>query len=185
MKFLEQQKTFNFGASTKAKIAHWFVGTVSMNEAVLNEDSLQPVSVEAPSTRQRLFLYYLTAILIDLTVLNLFVEYSEHVIIDSFTISLFAAVVLQFLVKGTMAVEHRVAAFFKAKKGGFAKFMRFFSAWLILFGSKFVILGVIDLAFGDSVLFAGAFHGLVMLIVVLVAMLLAEEIVARIYRRLL
>ena len=146
---------------------------------------LQPASVEAPSNRQRLFLYYLTAILIDLTVLNLFIEFSENVVIDSFTISLFAAIVLQILVKATMALEHRLAAYFNAKKGGFAKFMRFFSAWLVLFGSKFVILEVIDLAFGETVFFGGVLHGLVTLIVVLVAMLMAEEIVARIYRRLL
>lgn len=146
---------------------------------------LQPAAVEVPSNRQRLFLYYLTAILIDLAVLNLFVEYAESVVIDSFTVSLCAAVVLQILVKATMALEHRIAAYFKAKAGGVAKFMRFLSAWAVLFGSKFVILGVIDLAFGDSVIFAGPLHGIVMLIAVLVAMLLAEEVVVRIYRRLL
>ena len=155
------------------------------NEVVENSGSLQPASVETPSNRQRLFLYYLTAILIDLAVLNLFVEYSPNVVIDSFTVSLFAAILLQILVKATMALEHRLAAYFKTKQGGFAKIMRFFSAWLVLFGSKFVILGAIDLVFGESVFFGGPLHGIVALIFVLVAMLLAEEIAVRIYRRLL
>lgn len=155
------------------------------NGSTTNVAFLQPAVVEAPSNRQRLFLYYLTAILIDLAVLNLFVEYAESVVIDSFTVSLCASVVLQVLVKATMALEHRIAAYFNAKAGGFVKFMRFLSAWAVLFGSKFVILGVIDLAFGDSVIFAGPLHGIVMLIAVLVAMLLAEEVVVRIYRRLL
>ena len=155
------------------------------NDIASESNSLQPASAEAPSSRQRLFLYYLTAVLIDLVVLNLFVEYSVNVVIDSFTISLFAAIVLQILVKATMALEHRIAGYFGSRPGAFAKFMRFFTAWLVLFGSKFVILEVIDLAFGESVLFTGPVHGLVMLIVVLVAMLLAEETVARIYRRLL
>ena len=105
-----------------------------------NEDILQPASIEAPTNRQRLFLRYFTGILIDLVVLNLFVEYSEYVVIDSFTISLLAAVLLQVLLKLTIALEHRVAAYFKAKPGGFAKFMRYFTAWLLIFGSKFVIL---------------------------------------------
>ena len=145
----------------------------------------QPASALIPSNRQRLFLRYFTAILIDLVVLNLFVEYSESVTIDSFTVSLFAALVLQILLKSTMALEHRLAAYFNARQGSFAKFMRYISAWVVLFGSKFVILGAIDLAFGDSVVFAGPLHGLVVLIIVLVTMLLAEEAVVRIYRRLL
>jgi hypothetical protein len=143
-----------------------------------------PASAEGPTNRQRLFVRYFMAILIDLTVLNLFVEYSPHVAVDSFTISLLAAVLLQVLLKITIAIEHRVAAWFNTKPGAFARFMRFFTAWLILFGSKFVILEVLDVAFGDSLLFGGPLHGLVVLIVVIVVMLLAEEVVVRFYRRL-
>lgn len=146
---------------------------------------LLPASAERPANRQKLFVRYFTGILIDLTVLNLFVEYSENVVIDSFTISLFAAVLLQFLLKATIALEHRVAAYFKAKPGGFAKFLRFFTAWLILFGSKFVILEALVFAFGDAVHFGGAFHGIVTLIVVVIVMLIAEEVVVQIYRRLI
>ena len=39
------------------------------------------------STHQQMFVRYFTAILIDLTVLNFFDEYWEHVKIESFTIS--------------------------------------------------------------------------------------------------
>jgi len=150
----------------------------------VNSDSLQPASAETPSNRQRLFLRYFTAILIDLVALNLFVEYSQYVAVDSFTVTMFAALLLQVLLKLTLAVEHRVAAYFNAMQGGFAKFMRFFSAWLLLFGSKFVILEAIDIAFGDSVRFTGVLHGLVALIAVIFAMLLAEEAIVRFYRRL-
>ena len=62
--------------------------------------------------------------------------------------------------------------------------MRFFCAWLVLFGSKFVILEALSFAFGDSVKFEGVLHGIVWLIVVVLTMVLVEEIVARIYRRL-
>ncbi len=145
---------------------------------------LRAASAQAPSNKQRLFLRYFTAILIDLVVLNLFVEYSEHVRIDSFTVSLFAALLLQVLLKLTIAIEHRVAAYFNAKPGGFAKFMRYFSAWLLLFGSKFVILEAISFAFGDSVFFGGPLHGLVVLILIIITMLVAEEAIVRLYRRL-
>lgn len=147
-------------------------------------DALMPALAEAPTNRQRLFVRYLMAILIDLLVLNLFVEYSEKVSVDSFTTSLLAAVVLQVLLKATIAVEHWVASFFKGRPGGFMKFLRFFFAWLVLFGSKFVILEAITLLFGDSVRFDGRFQGLVTIIVVIVAMLVAEEAIVRVYRRL-
>jgi hypothetical protein len=151
---------------------------------MVTEKNLEPASAQAPSTRQSLFVRYLLAILIDLTVLNLFEEYSANVTIDSFTTSLFAAVLLQVLLKLTMMLEHRVAAYFNARSGGVAKFMRFFCAWLILFGSKFVILEAIDFAFGDDVEFSGILHGVIPLIVVLITMVIAEEVVVRIYRRL-
>jgi len=156
--------------------------TSSENDTSI-EDGL-PASAQSPSTSQKLFIRYFTAILIDLVVLNLFVEYSQYVVVHSFTISLLAAVLLQVLLKLTLAVEHRIAAYFNAKKGGFAKFMRYLSAWLVLFGSKFVILEALAFTFGTKVHFGGPIHGLVMLIVVVVVMLLAEEVVVRLVRRL-
>ena len=136
---------------------------------------------DAPTTGQRLFVRYLMATLIDLTVLNLFDEHWEFVTVDSFSISILAAVLLQVLLKATLALEHKVAAYFNAKSGGFAKVMRWFTAWLILFGSKFVMLGAINYAFGDRVLFTGPLHGVVAFILVVVVMLVAEELAARFY----
>ena len=91
---------------------------------------------------------------------------------------------LQVLLKLTLALEHRLAAFFNARPGGFTKFMRYFTAWLVLFGSKFVILEALVLAFGDRLRFEGAYHGIVPLIVVVVAMLVVEVVLVKLYRRL-
>ena len=137
-----------------------------------------------PSMKQRAFLRYLTATLVDLVVLGLFAEYWEHVVVTSFSVMLLAAVLLQILLKLTIVLEHRVAAFFNARPGGFNKFMRFFTAWLILFGSKFVILEALVLAFGDRLRFGGPFHGIVALIVVVVVMLVVEAVLVKLYRRL-
>jgi len=146
--------------------------------------SLWETFEHTPSMRQRVFMRYLTATLVDLVVLNLFVEYWGHVEADSFTITLFAAVLLQVLLKLTIVLEHHVAAFFNARPGGFNKFMRFFTAWLILFGSKFAILEALLLAFGDRLGFGGPFHGVVVLIVIVVAMLAAEAALVKLYRSL-
>jgi membrane protease YdiL (CAAX protease family) len=149
----------------------------------MSNESLLPLTAQAPTTKQRLFVRYFTGLLVDLVVLNLFVEYSEHVSIDSFTTSLLAALVLQVLLKLTLLIEQHVSAFFKAKSGRLMTFLRFFFVWLVLFGSKFVILEAISFAFGDNVRFSGAFHGLAWLIAVIVTMLIAEEAVLRLYRR--
>jgi len=138
-----------------------------------------------PSARQRAFGRYFTAVLIDLVVLALFVEYwPERVSASSFTVMLLAAVLLQVLLKLTIILEHKVAAYFNAKPGGFNKFMRFFTAWLILFGSKFVILEALAFAFGDRLKFGGPFHGIVALIVVVVVMLVVEAAIVKLYRSL-
>ena len=147
--------------------------------------SLWETMDHTPSRRQRVFMRYLTATLVDLAVLGLFVEYWEdYVVADSFTIMLLASVLLQALLKLTIVVEHRLATFFNARPGGFNKFMRFFTAWLVLFGSKFVILEALALAFGDRLRFGGPFNGIVALIAVVVAMLVAEAVLVKFYRRL-
>ena len=146
--------------------------------------SLWETMEHTPSLRQRVFSRYLTATLVDLAVLGLFAEYWEHVSVDSFTIMMLAAVLLQVLLKLTIVLEHKVAAFFNARPGGFNKFMRFFTAWLILFGSKFAILEALVLAFGDRLGFGGPFHGVVVLIAVVVAMLAAEAVLVKFYRSL-
>jgi hypothetical protein len=136
----------------------------------------------APSPRQRGLFRYLTATLVDLVVLGLFAQHWDQVRVGSFTIMLLAAALLQLLLKVTLAVEHRFAAFFSARPGGFAKFMRFFSAWVVLFGSKFAILEALTFAFGEGLHFAGPFHGIVALIVVVVAMLVVEAVIVKLYR---
>jgi hypothetical protein len=147
-------------------------------------DALMPDSVATPSNKQRLFLRYYTGFLMDLVVLNLFAEYSSKVDVDTFTTSLWAAVLLQALLKLTIAFEHKVMDWFKGRGGAWMTFLKYFVAWLILFGSKFVILEALAQAFGDKVKFLGLWHGIITLIVVVVVMLVAEEIMVRVYRKL-
>ena len=134
--------------------------------------------------KQQLFVRYFTAVLIDLTVLNLFDEYWDNVVIESFTISLLAALLLQILLQITLKIEHRIADYFKAKAGMAAKVMRIVSAWAVLFGSKFVILEAVNFAFGDQVVFKGPYHGIVAFIAVIVVMLAAEVTVVKFNKRL-
>ncbi len=150
----------------------------------MTQESKQPLPIGTYNSRQLLYVRYFTAILIDLLVLNLFDEYWNHVVIESFTISVLVAILLQVLLKFTIKIEHIVADYFNSKPGNFMKFMRYFSAWAILFVSKLVILEAINMAFGDKVQFTGPWHGVIAFIVVVMVMLIAELIASKINKRL-
>lgn len=133
--------------------------------------------IEKPalSKRQIVFLSWTKDILIYTTVINLFVEFNPKIIIDSFTISIFTAVVLKILLEVILKLEHKVAS----KLEGY-KVIRFFAVWAILFGSKFLILEVIDFLFGDHVNL-GKFWDVILLVIV---MMVARVIIQKVFRSL-
>jgi hypothetical protein len=63
-----------------------------------------------------------------------------------------------------------------------AKVLRGLSTWAILFVSKLIILKAISFAFGSSVVFSGAVHGLAAFIAVIIAIIVAEQCFNKIYR---
>ena len=136
------------------------------------------------SQKQKLFMKYTMMVLIDLVVLGLFNQYWDWVTIDTFSTTLMAAALLQFLLQLTMILEHKVSQLFVNMTGFKAKLCRGLSAWAILFVSKLVILKAISIAFGDNVLFGGPVHGLVAFMVVVVAMVIAEQTYAKLFRSL-
>lgn len=140
--------------------------------------------LSAPSTKQQIFLKYLTWVLVDLTVLNFFAEYWDKVTITSFGVSLFIAITLQVLLKMTIALEHRISVYMKSNEKLDKKILHIFTTWFILFSSKFVMLWILQLLFGDMIVFSGAYHGVVAFIVVVVAILAAEYMLTRIYKAL-
>jgi hypothetical protein len=133
------------------------------------------------NTPQRLFVGYTLAVLVDLTVLNFYDEYWEFVNIESFTISFAAALLLQLLLKLSIASEHKLANYFKQKPGTAAKFYRGISTYIILVGSKFVMLEAINILFGDKVQFTGPLHGVVAFFAVVFTILISEIVVSKIY----
>ena len=136
-----------------------------------------PAALSAPSRRQLIFFSWTKDVLIYVIVLNLFVEYADRVVIDSFTISILTAILLKALLDIILGLEHRVAHYFAARSGNLSTFLRIMSTWLILFLSKFVILEVVDLVFGDHVEL-GKF---VSVLVLVLALMITREAAQRIY----
>ena len=133
------------------------------------------------SPKQLIFLKYLTFTLIDLMVLNFFAEYWDKVTISSFGVSLFIAFTLQVLLKMTLSLEHKIGEYFSSKESLFMKISRILSTWFVLFASKFVMLGILEFLFGSAIVFAGAYHGVITFIVVVIVILLVEYLTMRIY----
>jgi hypothetical protein len=131
-----------------------------------------PKTVTPPTKQQLIFLSWTKDVLIYIIVLNLFVEYNPKVIIDSFTISIFTAILLKILLEIILKLEHRVANALKAYK-----VLRIFFVWLILFGSKFLILEIVDIVFGEHVEL-GKFLDVILLVI---ALMVAREVFQQIY----
>ena len=132
----------------------------------------KPIEFAPPTKRQVIFLSWTKDVLIYIIVLNLFVEYNPKIIIDSFTISIFTAILLKILLEIILKLEHRVASVFAAYK-----FLRILFVWLILFGSKFLILEVVDLVFGKHVEL-GKFLDVIVLVI---ALMVTREVFQWIY----
>ena len=128
-----------------------------------DQKTTQKVTV---TRRQSIFFSWTTDALIYIIVLNLFVEYNAKIVIDSFTISIFTAILLKILLEIILKFEHLVADFFKSRPGKLSSFLRFLTTWGILFLSKFLILEVVDIVFGEHVEL-GKFLDVIVLVVAL------------------
>lgn len=126
---------------------------------------------------QGIFISWTTDILIYITVLNLFVQYNSKIVIDSFTISILTAILLKILLEIILRFEHMVADYFKSRPGKLSNLLRIIATWLILFLSKFLILEVVDLVFGEHVEL-GKFIDVIVLVI---ALMVAREVFQRIY----
>lgn len=127
--------------------------------------------------RQHQYASWTSDVLVYIVVLNLFVEFVDAIVIDSFWISILTAILLKGLLDIIIRLEHRVGDFFDKKEGSFFKFIGIAIKFLILFTSKFIILEVVDIVFGDHVEL-GHFIDVLLLIL---AMMATKAIMRKIY----
>ena len=118
--------------------------------------------------------------LVDIVVLNLFVEFVHTVVIDSFYISILTAVLLKLMVDAVKGLEQAVSAYFAAKPGAAWRTVRVVAVLVILFLSKFLILEVVNFVFRDHVEL-GSF---IEVAAIVVTMLAANFILQGVYQKL-
>ena len=102
-------------------------------------------------------------------VLNLFVEYLPQVISETFTLSLLTAVLLKVVLEVVLAAEKRIKARLHEATTPLGKVVAAVILWLVLFGSKFLVLEVVALVFGDRVSLGGFFSVTLLVIALLLS----------------
>lgn len=132
--------------------------------------------------RQRLFLMFTLFVLADLTVINLFDEYARNYFqISSFTASIVMAVILQILLVITIKIEHKIGDFFKAKEGLMNLILRILVTWALLFGSKIIMMKIVDLILGNKIEYYGPYHGLGAFVLIIIGMIIAENLLKKVF----
>ena len=129
---------------------------------------------------QEIFFGWTSDVLIYTIVLNLFVEYVDAVVIDSFTISILTAILLKILLDIVMHYEHSVKSYFAQREGTIYTVLGTVSLIAILFLGKLVILEVVDLVCGDHVSL-GHFIEVVALVL---ALMITRRLVGVLFQRL-
>ena len=130
--------------------------------------------------KQYQYISWTSDVLVYIVVLNLFVEFVDAIIIDSFWISILTAVLLKALLDIVIRLEHRVGDFFQKRMGSFSKFLEVTTKFLILFTSKLIILEVVDFVFGDHV----ELGHFVEILTLIIAMMVTKAIMVKLYQRL-
>ncbi len=94
---------------------------------------------------------HIVDVFVYVVVLNVAVQFLPRVISETFTLSLLTAVLLKVVLEAVVTAKDRVKTRFKAASTALGKGTSLLVLWLVLVGSKFVVLEVVNLLFGDRV----------------------------------
>jgi hypothetical protein len=136
----------------------------------------QEAKPKKPPTRvQVTFAWACIDVLVYVTIINLFVEYIESMELDSFTISILTSIVLKLVLEGVHYLQHKFKHYFCDVRGAEQRYWKLVGAffiWLVLFGSKFVILWIDETIFPDKV----DLGGVKLILVLSLALMIAEKV---------
>jgi len=108
-------------------------------------------------------------------VLNLAVEYVPSIISEGFTLSLLTAVLLKVALELVIGIKNRILGWLRAATSRRIKVLAALSLWAVAVGSKFVVLELMDVVFGDFV----SLGGFVPVTLLILALLVSRAAVRR------
>ncbi len=130
------------------------------------------------NSRQLLFKELLLGTLIYAVVLGFFNDYTSIVYAKSFSTIFYAAIVLEILTHLAFLLKGKIVTWLRNKPSLISKVLMVFCVWLVMFLSKFVFIGVIDLIFGSYMDIYGFFGILLIVLSVTIIHRLADKIFA-------
>src|SRR5580765_2232754 len=129
---------------------------------------------------QARYIAWVSDVLLDIVILNLFVEYVHTIVIDSFAISVLTALLMKLAIDAVKGLERRVAGYFRTKQGLVWRALGLIAVFSILFLSKFAILELVNIVFGDHV----ELGHFIEIFSIILTMLVASALLQLIFRRL-
>lgn len=108
----------------------------------------------------------LVDVFVYLVVLGVFIQLFPAVISESFLVALLTAVLLKVVLEVVLVVKKRIVARIRGGERRWVRAVNVVALVLVLPGSKFVVLELVDAAFGDSA-YLGGFFLVTLLIVTL------------------
>jgi hypothetical protein len=145
----------------------------------MNEPADQTRTRSPLTGAQRYYADFMMDVLVYTVVLNLFVEFVDSIVIESFLVSLLTAVVMKVMIDLISSLIARVKGYFDDREGTAPKVLFGLSAWAIMFGSKIVILGVVQAIFEDDVDLGGFLNVLILVVAMMAARRLGTAVFVR------
>ena len=142
-----------------------------MTLPVRDDGHVAPLIPHAASAVVDVFVY--------VVVLNLFVEYLPQVLSETFTLSLLTAGLLKGVLEIVVLTKNRVKARFRTAVTPIGKVVAAVMLWGVLFGSKFLVLELIDLVFGSRVSLGGFFSVTLLILTLLVSRAAVRRLLQR------
>jgi hypothetical protein len=98
------------------------------------------------------------------------------VLSETFTLSLLTAVLLKVVLEAVVVAKNRVKDRFRQAATPLGKVAAGFLLWIVLFGSKFLVLEAVDLFFGSLVSLGGFFSVTLLILVLMLSRALVRRL---------
>ncbi|WP_439592044.1 hypothetical protein [Microbacterium sp.] len=111
----------------------------------------------------------LVDVFVYLVVLGVFIQLFPSVISETFLLALLTAILLKVVLEGVLWLKKRLVARVRGAQTTWRRVISIGFLVLVLPGSKFLVLWLVDLAFSDSVRLGGFFAVTALIIVLMLA----------------
>ncbi|GAA1240897.1 hypothetical protein JOF42_001879 [Microbacterium phyllosphaerae] len=111
----------------------------------------------------------LVDVFVYLVVLGAFTQLFPEVISESFLLALLTAILLKLVLEVVLLVKKRIVTRIRGARSPWIRVVNVAALLLVLPGSKFLVLELVDAVFGDAVYLGGFFQVTALIIVLMLA----------------